>query len=107
MPGVLRLVGTIVGAFVPRNSRSSNRGGVKMKIKTEGVLLNFFPEGWTPFRIYYILILYTALSSQLIIDLMERISYQRKVTALTSSSCGRAVNGKVLQINMARINPRP
>ena len=36
---------------------------------------------------------------------MERISYQRKVTALTSSSCGSAVNGKVLQVNMARINP--
>ena len=48
-----------------------------------------------------------ALGSELIIDLMERISYQRKVTALTSSSCGSAVIGKVLQVNMARINPRP
>ena len=52
-------------------------------------------------------VLYIALGSQIIIDLMERISYQRKVIALTSSSCGRAVIGKVLQVNMARINPRP
>ena len=48
-----------------------------------------------------------ALGSELMIDLMERISYQRKVTARTSSSCGNAVVGKVLQVNMARINPRP
>ena len=90
-PGVVRLVGTIVGAIARRNSRSSNRGGAKVK-----------KAGPRPY------ILYIALGLQLIIDLMERISYQRKVTALTSSSCGSAVNGKVLQVNMmARINPRP
>ena len=67
-PGVVRLVGTIVGAFARRNSRISNRGGAKVKIKTQGVLLNFFPKGWTPsvYTIYYIL--YIALSLQLIID---------------------------------------
>ena len=47
MPGVLRLVGTIVGAFVPRNFRSSYKEGAKLKIKTQGVLLNFFSKGWT------------------------------------------------------------
>ena len=39
-------------------------------------------------------VLYIALGSQIIIDLMERISYQRKVTALTSSSCGSSGDWK-------------
>ena len=56
-------------------------------------------HGMNPFKL--------ALGSELIIDLMERISYQREVTALPSSCCGSVVIGKVLQINMARINPRP
>ena len=46
-PGVVRLVETIVGAFACRNSRSSNGGGAKVKIKAEGVLLIFFPKCWT------------------------------------------------------------
>ena len=45
--------------------------------------------------------------SELIIDLRERISYDRKVTALTSRPCGRVVIGKVLQVHMSRINPHP
>ena len=57
MPGVLRLVGTIVGAFVPRNFRSSYREGAKLKIKTQGVLLNFFSKVWTltVYSIYYVI----------------------------------------------------
>ena len=43
MPGVLRLVGTIVGAFVPRNFRSSYREGAKLKIKNPGCFVKFFP----------------------------------------------------------------
>ena len=42
-PGVLRLVGTIVGAFVPRNFRSSYREGAKLKIKNPGCFVKFFP----------------------------------------------------------------
>ena len=30
-----------------------------------------------------------------------------KITALTSSPCAGVVIGKVLQVHMARINPRP
>ena len=45
--------------------------------------------------------------SELIIDLRERISYDRKVTVLTSRPCGRVVIGKVLHVHMSRINPHP
>ena len=37
--GVVRLVGTIVGAFVCRNSLSRNRGIAKANIKTEGCFI--------------------------------------------------------------------
>ena len=42
-PGVLRLVGTIVGAFVPRNFRSSYREGAKTEDKNPGCFVKFFP----------------------------------------------------------------
>ena len=48
-----------------------------------------------------------ALGSELIIDLKEWISYDRKVTALTRIPCGGVVVGKLLQVHMARINPHP
>ena len=48
-----------------------------------------------------------ALGSELIIDLKERISYDREVAALTSRPCGGVVVGKVLQVHIARINPHP
>ena len=48
-----------------------------------------------------------ALGSELIIDLKERISYDRKVTPFTGRPCGGVVIGKVLQVHMARINPHP
>ena len=34
-----------------------------MKMKTQGVLLNFFPKGWTPIPIDYILYIYYILST--------------------------------------------
>ena len=40
-PGVVKLVGTIVGAFARRNSYSWNRGIAKVKIKFKGVLSKF------------------------------------------------------------------
>ena len=42
---------------------------------------------------------------ELIVNRKEGISDDRNVRASTSSPCGGVVIGKVLQVNMARINP--